>query len=110
MGEQRTLWEAAERPVNRAPLTIGERFAVFHERHPDVYRLFKQFALELLQAGRTRYSADAILHRVRWNFAVGDPNGDFRINDHWSSRYARMLMDECPAFRGFFETRRIKTP
>ncbi len=90
--------------------TIDARFREFDRAHPDVWRLFRQFALELLQAGREHYSADAILHRIRWHFATsGKCHDGFKMNNNFSSRYARKLAAEDERFRGFFEFRRLKS-
>lgn len=92
--------------------SIQTRFFRFDERNPHVYRLFKRFAEEVLRAGHSHYSADAILHRIRWHLSVEtvNPNPDtYKINDHFSSRYARKLMDEDERFRGFFTTRRLQS-
>jgi hypothetical protein len=91
--------------------TIQERFDRFDAAHADVYALFKQFATQLLAAGRERYSADAILQRVRWHYAtsgVEEATG-LKLNDQYSSRYARKLMREDGRFVGFFELRRLRS-
>ncbi len=41
-------------------------FERFDRAHPDVWALFVRFAEELRASGRHHYSADALLHRIRW--------------------------------------------
>lgn len=53
-----------------------------------------------------RYSADAILHRIRWLTNIETSDAKFRVNDHWSAFYARMLLKDDPSFTGFFELRK----
>lgn len=92
-------------------MTIQERFDKFHRDNPEVYELFKRFSWELVRSGRLRYSADAIIHRIRWHYAVNvdyQKNGDFKMNNNFSSRYARKLIAESPSFDEFFETRELK--
>lgn len=89
--------------------SIQERFDGWIARHPEVYVLFRQFALELLAAGRKRFSSDAIVQRIRWYYAVNPTKEEgFVVNDHWSSRLARKLMEDDGRFVGFFETRALK--
>ena len=98
-------------PFETRGLPIQQRFEVFHAHNPRVYELFRRFAREAKGAGRARFSADAILHRVRWEvtFNPDDRLGEaFKINDHFSSRYARLLIAEDPAFEGFFQLREIR--
>ena len=91
------------------PDSIDARFAAFDEAHPEVWALFVQFAVELRERGNTRNSADAILHRIRWHYAVNEQRDEgFKINDHFSSRYARKLMETDARFKDFFETRRLR--
>ena len=89
--------------------TIQKKFERYHELHPDVYQLFLQYARELKVAGCTQYSSDAILHRIRWHKAIsgGDDSG-FKINNNFSSRYARKAIANFPSeFVGFFKVRML---
>lgn len=90
------------------PLEVA--FREFHRENPSVYRLFCRFAGDVLAAGRTYYSADAIVHRIRWHTNIETRSEDgFRINDHHVTFYARMWMRDHPQHEGFFRTRRRKT-
>ena len=103
---QPTLWDAAARAD---PPTIQERFEAFHAAHPDVYALFRRFAGELRAAGRTRFGAKALAERIRWHYATTSGGGpDFKLNNNFVSRYARLLAADDPAFEGFFERRRLR--
>ena len=88
--------------------SIDARFATFDTEHPEVWALFRRFACELLAAGRSRGSSDQICHRIRWETAV-NPGHDsgFKINDHFTSRYARKLVASDSRFADFFEFRRL---
>jgi hypothetical protein len=77
-----------------------------HRQSPEVYEHFKRFAREARASGRARFSADAILHRVRWYVAVERQGADFKVNNDCSALFSRLLEAEEPAFRGFFERRR----
>lgn len=92
--------------------TIDTRFAAFDALHPEVYTLFKRFAQELLDRGARRGSADMVMHRIRWETAAGakptDPGRPtFKLDNNFSSRYARKLAAEDPRFESFFTFRRL---
>lgn len=89
--------------------TIQVRFDEYHREHPEVYGLFKALALRLLNAGRAHYGSDAIIQVIRFEHAIKADAGQFKINDHFSSRYARLLMSEDLRFQGFFELRQLKS-
>ena len=89
--------------------TLDERFAEYHAKNPAVFELFKKFAGMARDSGRTHFSAKAIMERVRWEicFASRDRR-NFKVNNNYTSRYARLLVSECPEFRGFFEMRELR--
>lgn len=91
-------------------LSIQERFERWIQDNPRVWELFKRFAEDRLRAGFTKYSADAILARVRWEVSLPDTvrEGGFKLNDHYTSRLARKLQAEDERFKDFFELRQLQ--
>lgn len=110
MSEQIALETYARRQRVRFDRTRLERaFEEFHAANPRVFELFEKFAFEVIGAGHRHYSADAILHRIRWHVAVETKSGDgFKINDHHSAYYARLFEARHPERSGFFRTRRVR--
>lgn len=96
--------------------TIQESFEEFDAEHPEVYELFKRYMNDLVEAqlrqGKTkeeiRISAALICQRIRWEQKITGrraPNqsednvenqvfDDFKINNNFTSRYARKAQDE----------------
>ena len=97
--------------TDHLPATIQERFEDFDAEHPEVFELFVRFSKELIAAGHTSYSADAILHRIRWHFDVNaKKDGGFKINNNFTSRYARKLATANPTeFGEFFRFRNLRS-
>lgn len=73
--------------------------------NPQVWNYFKRFAFEAITAGHRRFSADCILHRIRWETSIVSA-GRFKLNNNFSADYARKFIAEYPQFKGFFETRK----
>ena len=72
----------------------------------EVCDKFMQLALEIKRDHHLRrYSADAILHRIRWHFRFDQGQGKFKCNNNWTSKLARWAMDENPELEKFFATR-----
>lgn len=87
-------------------MRIVDEFRLFHRQNPQVYKTFKRFALEAKDSGRERFGAREIWERMRWYIHVeirGSP--EFKLNDHFPPFYARKVMKEVPALKGFFELR-----
>lgn len=66
---------------------------------------FEELALDVKAQGFARYSADAILHRLRWHFQIERRNRDFALNNNWAAPLARWFLARHPECRGFFELR-----
>lgn len=91
--------------------TIQEQFERFHEKHPDVYDLFKRFAWQLRMAGRPRFGAKAIYERIRWErmtSSAGDEEEVAKLPNNYTSRYVRLLIEEDESFAGFFRLARLR--
>ncbi|NVO13834.1 MAG: hypothetical protein HXX10_07345 [Rhodoplanes sp.] len=71
----------------------------------DVFSAFERLALAARAAGYSRYSADAVLHRVRWEAQIERGNRAFVCNNNWTSVLARWFMRKHPEADGFFELR-----
>jgi hypothetical protein len=71
----------------------------------DVATLFERLTLQVAKAGHARYSADAVLHRIRWEMNIERGERDFKCNDHWTSALSRWFLARHPDMPKFFETR-----
>lgn len=79
-------------------------FLEYHEQNPTVYEQFKKFAYEVKGSGRDHFGSKAIMERVRFESIVRGV-GDFKVNNNFSSCYARLLAFDDPSFNDFFEFR-----
>lgn len=85
-----------------------EKFEAYHRRHPEVWGLFKKYANEMRDTGRKRYSAWAIVSRIRWDHDI-QKTEEFKISNGYIAFYARVLIEACPKFRGWFQLRPLKS-
>ena len=74
----------------------------------DVETMFHNITSELISKGYERFSADAILHRIRWYMRVDKGDREFKVNNNWSSELSRRFTDSNPRNCGFFEQRQLK--
>jgi hypothetical protein len=90
--------------------TIDDLFAEFDAANPDLYDRFVQIAFRLIDAGRKRYSSKTILCVMRYERdCVSVANTDYKINDAFTSRYARKFADEFPDHAEFFAMRELRS-
>lgn len=92
------------------PLSTQEQFEAFHRRNPQVYRKLVALARELKAAGADRYSIDALFHVLRYHHDIGRDRieTEFKLNNSFTSRYARKIQEKEEDLRDFFETRKLK--
>jgi hypothetical protein len=92
------------------PNKIDERFAKFHAKNPQVFEKLVELCWEIKAHGFKRYSVRTLWETMRWHFSMKvQKTGKFALNDALTSRYARKLMNDIPAFAGMFETRELKS-
>jgi hypothetical protein len=90
--------------------SIDERFDAFHAAHPWVYEALEELTAEWVAGGGGRISVKALFERLRWP-PSGDVGGEpYRLNNVFTSRYARLLCREHPEWASAFELRRLRSP
>jgi hypothetical protein len=88
--------------------TLEQRWRAWIAENEHVYRLFVRFTLEAIAAGHQHYSADAIVHRIRWHTGVETRGDEFKINNNHVAFMARRFAAEHPAHGSFFRKREQK--
>lgn len=92
--------------INAGGLTLEQQFEQFHAANPHVYAALRRLALDA--AGRGRRLGIAMLFEVlRWHYAMhtADAASEWKLNNNYRAFYARLLMDQEPELRNYFETR-----
>jgi len=95
--------------ARREERTIAERFEAWLREHPDRYEAFKTLARRLKDRGARRISSKALFEFMRMDALLSgkDANG-YKVNNIYSSRAARRLIEEYPEFADLFELRELK--
>lgn len=89
--------------------TIQERFEAYHAAHPEVYAHLLHLAVNLRRRGWKHYGIRTLWETMRHNFDVQRDEGEaYKLNDQYTSRYARLLMESTPELEGFFEVRELR--
>ena len=101
--EQLDLIYAKERDIDRD-------FWAFDRQNPHVYRLIVNLARTALRSGRTHYSIKTIMELIRWHHDVKlKGQQPFKINNDFTSRYARLVMSRECDLSEFFEVRKLRS-
>lgn len=86
---------------------IEARFVAFHKRNPHIYAIG-----EARDRGATKLGIGQLWEVMRWqmhDYRTSDDASSYRLNDHYRSRYARLIERENPALEGIFETRALRS-
>lgn len=86
--------------------SIQYRFEAFDKANPEVYNHFKKFTFEVIRL-RKKIGAKAVMERVRWEVVLTTKGSSFKINNTFTSRYARKFSEEYPEHASLFATRRL---
>lgn len=106
----------APRPLDR----IEREFWAFHFAHPEVYDALRALALRVKRKGKAHYSIKALYETLRlssilsfegfWIHNNGGHPKDTLLNNNYTALYARLLMQQEPKLKGFFQTRARYAP
>jgi len=93
------------------PKTIEEKFQDFDREHPEVYRALVRLAREWVSVGGSKLGIKTLFERLRWEWHVQglrDEDG-YKLNNNYTSLYARKIMALEPDLEDLFETRVLAT-
>ncbi len=88
--------------------SIQTRFEKFDREHPEVYEEIIRLTKLIRSRGFKHFAIGAMWERMRWYFVFERDQDDFKLNDHYRSRYVRKLIKDYPEFDGMFELRELR--
>jgi hypothetical protein len=102
--------DAPRRAPLPAPMTEADRrFLDWHEANPHVYRTLVALAREAVRRGKRRIGMKALWERARWDLELDTEGDEFRLNNNFTSRFARLIEAREPDLRNLFATRRLRS-
>lgn len=89
--------------------SIEARFMRFHRYNPAVYAELVRMARQAKDRGLKHIGIKHLVEVVRWNQMMTRGDADFKINNSYSSRYARLIQTQEPDIAEMFRTRELKS-
>lgn len=90
--------------------TAHDAFLRYHMQHPQVYDELVKMARQWQARGHSHCSIKMLWEVLRFNTGVKiDKQDGFRLNNNYTSRYARLIMGREDGLEGIFETRELHT-
>lgn len=89
--------------------TIADSFAEFHAANPKVYDLFKEQVYRAIRNRKEAVSSKQIINWIRWEVSLNINTKDtYKINDAFTSHYARLFIKDHPHYADMFELRELR--
>lgn len=91
-------------------MTIQEKFEKYNNDNPIVYDTLVALAREAKRAGKTKLGVKLLVERARWELMFNVKTlEEFKINNSFTSRYARLIMEKEKDLNGFFDLKMLKS-
>lgn len=87
--------------------SIDDDFAEYHQANPDVYAELVRLARQAKDLGRHTVGIKHLVEVVRWNRMMSRGGKQFKIDNRFTSRYARLIQSKEPELDGMFVTRKL---
>lgn len=81
------------------------KFVRFHSENPHIYAELERRALQWLRSKAGRIGVRAIWESIRFDSGIRTRSDDFKLNDHLTALYARLLIHRHPELADVIETR-----
>ena len=87
------------------------RFREFHRDNPHVYEELVKLARQAKDAGKKKVGIKMLFEVVRWYAFIDttDKYSDFKLNNNYHSRYARLIMAKEEDLVDIFDTRMLRS-
>lgn len=86
-------------------MTIDADFLAFHSANPHIYDALVSLARRAKAAGRRKAGIGMLWEVLRWDIFIRTTGTEYKLNNNYRSRYARLIMHREPDLADFFETR-----
>ena len=85
--------------------STADRFHRFHEANPQVYNAIKSLSKAMKRRGLEVWSMRAAFAVIRFASIATNSDSDYKLNDHYSPFYSRMIQSRVPELKDFFNTK-----
>lgn len=90
------------------PETFRSDFAAWLKGNWELYVAFEREAFIVVERGREHYGANTIIEYLRHQTLLADRDGEWKMNDRWTSSIARLFAMMNPVSGKLFEFRERK--
>jgi hypothetical protein len=90
-------------------MMIQEKFEKFHSDNPHIFSILEGMASRWLSI-HSQVGMKMLWEVLRWQLGVEVSNtGEYRLNNNYTSRYARLLLEKHPEWAGRIQLRALQS-
>ena len=90
-------------------MSIDKAFKKFHKKNPDVYKWFKNYFYYFHGRGKKKIGAKLIAECLRQEPRLKTRGENYKVDNCFVSRYARLFIKDHPQYAKCFEFRKLKS-
>ena len=107
---QTSFFPESQSGRKRKHMTAEEAFLDFHRSNPRVYATLVAHARKVRDRGFSYYSIKTLFEVLRWHSDIAkDGEEQYKLNNNYPSRYARLIMKQEPDLKDFFNLRGLRS-
>jgi hypothetical protein len=88
--------------------TIQERFEEFHRLNGWVLTALEEMTQDLIDHGRHRIAVKMLVEVLRYQHDTTTTGDAFKLNNSYTSRYVRRMVERHPEWEEYFVRRELK--
>lgn len=96
-------------PLIEVETRLEAEFQAFHAANPHVYDKLVKMTRQAQARGHRQIGISMLFEVLRWESLITTTDTDYKLNNNYRSRYARLIMKLNPDLDGIFELREIKS-
>ena len=90
-------------------MSIENSFMTFHRENPRVYSSLVSLVRRYqVKHGAVRVGIGMFWELLRWDMLMSTDHYEFKLNNNYRSRYARLIMDNEPGLGDCFQVRELR--
>lgn len=86
-----------------------KRFDEYHQQNPQVLTALIRLTDQAVARGHSHISIELLYNVLRWETMISTVGDEYKLNNNYKSRYARLIEETRPDLKGIFNMRELRS-
>jgi hypothetical protein len=86
-----------------------DKFEEYHAQNPQVLKALIRLTDQAVANGHKRLGIELIYNVLRWETMISTMGDEYKLNNNYKSRYARLIEEVRPDLEGIFNKRGLRS-